>query len=202
MEDPTQEVESLLGDAGEYGRHERFVGTRRQRDLDGDPGDAALGQDRLWPARRWPTLPFELDGPLAVGARGGHGPIRYAVEEYEPGRRVVFRFHPALGIVGTHTFRVEPIAPTEARLTHVLDCGVRPNMLARWPIVRRYHDAVIEDALDQAELATTGRLRQPRRPPTWLRIANGVEMRLARRRDRSSPAATVAPPSEGRPHGC
>ena len=37
---------------------------------------AGLGSDtdELWPGGRWPRM--RLDGPLAVGARGGHGPVR------------------------------------------------------------------------------------------------------------------------------
>jgi hypothetical protein len=41
--------------------------------------------DRLWPSDRWPAMRF--DRPLGVGARGGHGPVRYAVGAYVPGRR-------------------------------------------------------------------------------------------------------------------
>jgi hypothetical protein len=41
--------------------------------------------DVLWPSPAW--VPMLLDGPLAVGVAGGHGPIRYRVTAYEPGRR-------------------------------------------------------------------------------------------------------------------
>lgn len=50
----------------------------------------ASKQDLLWPHDRWPTM--RLDRPLQIGAAGGHGPIRYRVEWYEPGRAVLFRF--------------------------------------------------------------------------------------------------------------
>jgi hypothetical protein len=46
--------------------------------------------DRLWPKDRWPAM--RLDRPLQVGARSGHGLIRYRVELFEPARRVRFRF--------------------------------------------------------------------------------------------------------------
>ena len=49
----------------------------------------ASDHDELWPTERWPTSPIEFDRPLGPGAEGGHGMIRYAVERYEPGRRVV-----------------------------------------------------------------------------------------------------------------
>jgi hypothetical protein len=64
--------------------------------LDGLGGEG----DRLWPGERWPTTPFELDGPLAVGTPSRQGQIRQVVEEYEPGRRIVLRFAPGLGLVG------------------------------------------------------------------------------------------------------
>ena len=46
--------------------------------------------DRLWPVKKWP--PMRFDRPLAVGAVGGHGPVRYSVEKYLQGQMIVFRF--------------------------------------------------------------------------------------------------------------
>lgn len=165
------------------------------RDLEAPPERvgavlASLGSehDRLWPIDRWPALPFELDGPLAVGARGGHGMIPYAVEQYEPGRRLVFRLAPGLGLDGTHRFEIEAVGPDRTRLVHTLDCRVKPTMLALWPIVRGYHDALVEDILDRAELSATGSRVRPRRWPVWLRIANGTEVWIARRRGNLPPA--------------
>jgi hypothetical protein len=40
--------------------------------------------DKLWPREAWPAM--RLDRPLSPGAAGGHGPIRYTVDEYQPGR--------------------------------------------------------------------------------------------------------------------
>jgi hypothetical protein len=42
--------------------------------------------DILWPKTMWP--PTRFDRPLGVGASGGHGPVRYAVVEFIPGRMV------------------------------------------------------------------------------------------------------------------
>jgi hypothetical protein len=39
----------------------------------------ASEEDALWPKHSWP--PMNLEGPLRVGTRGGHGPIRYFIEE-------------------------------------------------------------------------------------------------------------------------
>jgi len=148
--------------------------------LDGLGGE----QDRLWPIDRWSTVPFELRGPLAAGTTAQHGPIRYAVEAYEPGRRLTFRFAPGLGLVGTHGFEVEPLGERRTRLTHELEGRVEPKMLALWPIVRGYHDALVEDILAQAARAATGHEVPSGRWPYWLRIVKGAELRLANRRSR------------------
>lgn len=58
--------------------------------------------DRLWPKDRWPAM--RLDRPLNVGARGGHGPIRYQVERYEHNRRIRFRVEQPPGFDGFHEF--------------------------------------------------------------------------------------------------
>lgn len=144
-------------------------------------------------------MPFELDGPLAIGTRARHGLIPYVVEEYEPGRRLAFRFAPGFGLDGTHRFDAQPLGPDCTRLSHTLDCTVKPKMLMLWPIVRGYHDALLEDILDRAELAVTGRHVRSRRWPTWLRLANATEALVARRRGRLSPRTDHAPRERGAP---
>lgn len=148
--------------------------------------------DRLWPAELWPTTPFELDGPLAVGTRGRQGQIRQAVEDYAPGRRVVLRFAPGLGLVGTHRLEVEALGADRSRLTHTLDCRVEAKLLPVYPILIRQHDALVEDLFDRAELATIGRLARPSRRPASVRIANALELRLSRRLRRTSPKRSAA----------
>ena len=115
--------------------------------------------DALWPSDRWPAMRF--DRPLQPGGRGGHGPIRYDVEGYEPGRRVRFRFTAPAGLEGWHGFEVER-SETGATLRHVLEARARGRMRVFWPIVLRpLHDALIEDALDRAEAAIAGRTASP-----------------------------------------
>jgi hypothetical protein len=46
----------------------------------------ASDDDRLWPIHTWPHMQF--DRPLSIGAKGGHGPIGYFVEEYNPGKSI------------------------------------------------------------------------------------------------------------------
>ncbi len=98
------------------------------RDLDARPaavGDllATLGSepDELWPSERWPGIPVRFDRPLAVGAGGGHGLIRYSVEGYEPGRSLRLRFEPGQGLDGSHRFDVEELEEGRSRLVPTLD---------------------------------------------------------------------------------
>jgi Protein of unknown function (DUF3995) len=144
--------------------------------IDGLGGD----RDRLWPAERWPTTPFELDGPLVTGTSGRQGFIHQHVEEYTPGRRLVFRFAPGLGLDGMHRLELEPLGADRTRLVHTLDCRVAPKLLPVYPILVRQHDALVEDLFDCAELATTGRVAEPARWPASVRISNGLELRLSR----------------------
>lgn len=133
------------------------------RDYATSPGpllDAMLDPARsIWPSPPWPAL--KLDRGLTVGSRGGHGPIRYAVEAYEPGRRVRFRFDPKLGLEGWHELAVDG-----TRLTHVLELRARGFALLKWLLViRPLHDALLEDLLDRAAVALG---EAPRRAPwTW-----------------------------------
>ncbi len=105
----------------------------------------ASQRDRLWPSNCWP--PLRLDWPLMVAARGGHGPIRYSVVEYQPGQRVRFAFSAPKGFNGWHEVRLEDVADGEVELVHEL--RMHSTGLARlsWPMFfRPLHDALIEDA--------------------------------------------------------
>ncbi|MDD7812296.1 SRPBCC family protein [Mycobacterium sp. CSUR Q5927] len=112
--------------------------------IDGLAGDG----DRLWPRENWPAMRF--DRPLAVGAMGGHGPIRYAVSEYEPARRIRFAFRQPAGLDGYHEWEARP-APAGYELRHRLVADAWGWTRLSWPVIWRWlHDALIEDALDKA----------------------------------------------------
>ena len=77
-------------------------------ELDGTPEQVGLlidslasAEDALWPYQLWPRM--EFDRPLDVGATGGHGPVRYFVEEYTPGQSIKFRFTGPKGFNGFHS---------------------------------------------------------------------------------------------------
>lgn len=133
----------------------------------------ASDQDHLWPRDVWPAMRF--DRPLGVGAVGGHGPIRYTVESYEPGRNIRFRFTAPDGFEGTHGFDAQEIAPGVVRLQHV--CSMRTQRLARlsWPLLYRWlHDALLEDALDHAEAYVASHPVHQRSWSPWVRFLRNL----------------------------
>lgn len=135
--------------------------------------------DVLWPSAQWP--PMVLDAPVAIGAAGGHGAVRYHVEAYEPGRRIVFRFHPDLGLPGTHTLEVLPAGEGQVRMRHVIEARPVGSMRLLWPLAVRWaHDAVLEDLLDNAERELSGRVERPARHSLVVRLLRRATARIDR----------------------
>ncbi len=152
-----------------------------QRELPASAGDVGrlLNQvgsvdDPLWPAPTW--APMRFDRPLAVGADGGHGTIRYRVTRYEPGRAVEFAFDPAIGLHGSHVLEIEARGTDRCVLRHRLTGRATGAMRLLWPLaVRVCHDAVIEHLLDNAERAVTGTVREPVRYSRRARVSAAAE---------------------------
>lgn len=144
--------------------------------------------DVLWPSPAWE--PMVLDRPVAVGATGGHGPIRYRVTAHRPGSLVEFSLDPGVGLAGTHTFLVEPVGPSRTVLRHVVEGRLTGSMRLLWPLaVRWMHDAVLEDLLDRAETALgTGPARRARWSP-WVRLLRLLE--APRARETAVPATSL-----------
>jgi hypothetical protein len=141
--------------------------------------------DQLWPGDRWPAMRF--DRPLSVGAVGGHGPIRYRIEHYEPARMIRFRFTRPRGFGGTHGFLVEAEAGGTL-LRHELVMHVSGFARLTWPLVfRPLHDALIEDALDRAS-AALGQSVSVRRWPVRVRVLRAL-LKPRRSRKRRTAAA-------------
>jgi hypothetical protein len=127
--------------------------------------------DRLWPHHAWPRMRF--DRPLGVGATGGHGPIRYVVESYVPGQCVRFRFTAPRGMDGWHALEVLDATPVHCVLEHRVEMRLSGPALLSWPLLYRpLHDALVEDALTQAEAS----LGLPQHPRAW-----SARVRLLRR---------------------
>ncbi len=136
----------------------------------------ASENDLLWPRDRWPAM--RLDRPLQVGAQGGHGPIRYWVDLYEPGQRVRFRFVRPRGFDGFHEFQLLWGGGARPELVHVLEARLVGMARLSWPLCYRpLHDALIEDALDNARRVCG----VPPPAPPWSPFVRGLRRALASR---------------------
>lgn len=131
----------------------------------------ASDDDRIWP-RGWPRIRF--DRGLVVGAEGGHGPIRYRVEEVTPSM-VRFRFTPprsgfAAGLEGQHSFVIEG-----STMRHVLEGEAHGTMLLKWPLmIRPLHDALIQDLFDRVESELGNPPAKPARHSWWVRFLRWI----------------------------
>ena len=128
--------------------------------------------DRLWPKHIWPRM--EFDRALGIDAKGGHGPIRYFVEEYTPGKSIKFSFTGPEGFNGFHGYEVlsGPIEPVVLR--HTLKMNTQGPAILSWPLVYRpMHDALIEDSLTTAQVSL-GLAPQIQAWSLWVRILRWV----------------------------
>ena len=162
----------------------------------------ASPRDKLWPKDRWPRMQF--DRPLSDGAAGGHGPVRYVIDRYRPGRSIRFRFQQPAGFHGFHGFEVIESKPGVTLLRHTLEMKTTGPALFSWPLVfRPLHDALIEDSLSRAE-ASLG--FAPRRIPwsLWVRLlrrvlSSGQVKRLTASAGQTMAAAIRPAPGAGKP---
>jgi len=129
-------------------------------------------QDRLWPTDAWPRMKFDV--PLGVGAKGGHGPIRYFIEEYTPKRSIRFRFTGPRGFDGTHGYEVVSAPDQPHTLRQTLSMNTHGLAILSWPLVYRpLHDALIEDSLSRAQ-ASLGLPPETEAWSLWVRILRWV----------------------------
>lgn len=164
--------------------HQRRIDARAE--VVGELLDTLSGpNDKVWPDH-WPRMRF--DRPLQVGAVGGHGDIRYTVEDYQPGRRVVFRFADGVGIDGTHRLEVEPHGAATI-MRHVIEGQLVGGMRLLWPLaIRAAHDAVLEDLLDKVERHATGHVRRPASWSRYVRMLRWVFSKVEREQPQPTPA--------------
>ncbi len=138
--------------------------------------------DLLWPNDRWP--PMRFNRALGVGASGGHGPVRYAVSSYVPGRLAEFQFD-GTGLTanwdGRHLFEVIP-RRSGVILRHTIDAACdAPTWLTWFFMVRPMHNALLEDALDRAESDLGIGPRKPARWGVWIRLLRKMAAKRASR---------------------
>lgn len=110
----------------------------------------ASEKDRIWPNENWPAMKFD-DG-IQVGAKGGHGPIKYTVEKYHPNEIIQFRFSKPEGFHGIHKFEIEEMADDNTEIKHTIDMRTKGKGTLLWILaIRSLHDALIEDGFDKLE---------------------------------------------------
>ena len=128
----------------------------------------ATEEDSIWPKNTWPAMRFK--GGIQLGAKGGHGPIRYTVETYDPSECIQFRFTQPKGFHGIHKFQIEPLATQETLVRHTIAMNTSGTGTLAWIFgIRSLHDALLEDAFDQLENALT---QSEKRTPwsLWVRL--------------------------------
>ncbi len=135
--------------------------------------------DRIWPLEHWPAM--KLAKGLEPGSAGGHGPVRYSVGKYVPGRLVEFIFSRPIGFDGVHRLEAVELSRNETELIHTIDADVKGSAIFAWAFAIRWlHDALLEDALDKVENHLTG--KKKRTPwSVWVRL-----LRAAAKRKRKS----------------
>ena len=106
--------------------------------------------DKVWPNKNWPAMRF-ING-IKVGAKGGHGIIRYSVEEYILGDLVVFKFLKPKGFNGIHKLEIQEIDTITSEVKHSIIMKTEGLASLQWVfIIRWLHDALIENAFDTIE---------------------------------------------------
>ncbi len=109
----------------------------------------ATENDMMLATDKW--SPMKLDKGLKVGSKGGHGPIKYFVTEYEAEKSITFQFD-LTGFNGFHRFDIKELDPAKTELSHIIDMTTTGSATLKWTLVIRWlHDAYIEDAFDKVE---------------------------------------------------
>lgn len=133
--------------------------------------------DMMLATDKWP--PMRLDKGLQVGSKGGHGPIRYFVTDYQKESAITFQFD-LKGFDGFHTFEINEIAADKTQLKHTIDITTSGWATLKWLFaIRSLHDAYIEDAFDKVENHFTANKKKSQWT-SWVRILRKV-MRPKRR---------------------
>jgi hypothetical protein len=159
--------------------HDRII--KAPRDEVGSIIDTLSSRDdKLWPKKLWP--PMRLDHGLKVNSKGGHGPIRYFVEAYQPGRMVKFRFTGPKGFNGFHCFEVLTGEADKTVIKHTLAMDTSGSALITWPLIfRPLHDALMEDAFSAAQ-ASLEIEREVKSWTPWVRFLRRILSRVRNKR--------------------
>lgn len=109
----------------------------------------ATDDDKVWPHEIW--MPMKFDAALAVGVPGGHGPIKYTVDHYEPDEKISFRFTSPAWLEGYHQIVLDD-AESGCLIRHELYARAGFAKYLIWLfVIRPLHNAVAEDCLTKVE---------------------------------------------------
>ena len=123
-------------------------------------------EDRMWPYENWSNIKF--DRPLEVGAIGGHGPIRYTVTSYTPGKSIRFIF--TKDFDGYHELVLIELDATRCLLRHPIQANTTGFMFLMWfMMIRPLHNALVEDLFDKVEIQVSCNPR-PRSWGLWVKL--------------------------------
>ncbi|MGL5001861.1 MAG: hypothetical protein ACRDAM_02865, partial [Casimicrobium sp.] len=80
---------------------------------------------------------------------------------YKPGQKIRFRFTSSTGLHGTHCFSLKAVGNDQTLLIHLVDAEPQGRMRLLWPLVfAPLHDALIEDAFDNAQALFEPNIKQ------------------------------------------
>ena len=142
-------------------------------------GTLASENDRMLATDKWPAM--KLDRGLQVGSKGGHGPIKYFITDYQPGKSITFQFD-MTGFDGFHRFDIIPSGAHQTQIVHVIDMNTTGFATLKWALAIRWlHDAFIEDAFDKVENQFT-RTQKRSEWIWWVRVLRRI-MRPKRKKN-------------------
>ena len=132
--------------------------------------------DKIWPKEKWPAMIFK-DG-IKIGAKGGHGPIRYSVEKYNPDEIIQFRFSKPIGFNGIHKFEVKELTEGKTEIKHTIDMNTVGKGTLSWILViNSLHNSLIEDGFDKLE----NNFSKNKKSTQWSFWVRFLRKRLAKR---------------------
>lgn len=109
----------------------------------------ASKNDMILATHKWPSM--RLDKGLQVGSKGGHGPIKYVITDYQLKKSITFQFD-MTGFNGFHKFELTELAADKTELSHRIEMTTTGFVAIKWALAIRWlHDAYIEDAFDKVE---------------------------------------------------
>ena len=85
--------------------------------------------DLMLATDKWPAM--KLDKGLSVGSKGGHGPIRYSVADYQPEKSITFQFD-LTGFNGFHRFNINELEPNKTEISHIIDMKTTGLATLKW----------------------------------------------------------------------